>query len=75
MYVDAEGQISPCVYLNVPINAVERGRTVFGNVLQESPVDIWDKAEYADFRARVQTACPPEACVSCAKRFEAPCAG
>ena len=75
MYVDAEGQISPCVYLNVPINAVERGRTVFGNVLQQSPVDIWDKAEYADFRARVQTACPPEACVSCAKRFEAPCAG
>ena len=75
MYVDAEGQISPCVYLNVPLAAQQPGRTVFGHVLEKSPVAIWNDPSYAAFREAVQTACPPEACVSCAKRFEAPCAG
>ena len=74
MYVDAEGQISPCVYLNVPLAAQQPGRTVFGHVLEKSPVAIWNDPSYAAFREAVQTACPPEACVSCAKRFEAPCA-
>lgn len=75
LYADAEGQISPCVYLNVPLDAPQPGRTVFGNARDESPMAIWEKAEYADFRAKVQTPCPPKACASCAKRFEAPCAG
>lgn len=75
MYVDAEGQISPCVYLNVPIAEEIPGRTVFGQVAGENPMAIWGKKEYADFRAAVQTADPPASCRSCAKRFEAPCAG
>lgn len=75
MYVDADGQISPCVYLNVPLDAPQTGRTVFGNVAGENPMSIWEKPEYVDFRAAVQTADPPAACASCAKRFEAPCAG
>ncbi|WP_273522498.1 radical SAM protein [Mailhella massiliensis] len=74
MYVDAEGRISPCVYLNVPLDEKDERRTVFGSVDEESPVQIWEKPEYAAFRAAVQTAEPPSACVSCAKRFEAPCA-
>ena len=74
MYVDADGLISPCVYLNVPIDAPQPGRTVFGSVLEDNPLDIWARPGYAAFRAAVQTAEPPEACVSCAKRFEAPCA-
>lgn len=74
LYVDAEGYISPCVYLNVPLREPQPNRTVFGNVLEESPLAIWAKPGYADFRAAVQTADPPSACVSCAKRFEAPCA-
>ena len=74
MYVDAEGLISPCVYLNVPVRGPQPGRTVFGSVLEGNPADIWAGPEYAAFRAAVQTADPPAACVSCAKRFEAPCA-
>ena len=74
MYVDAEGHISPCVYLNVPLDAPDARRTVFGNVGEESPVAIWEKPEYAAFRTEVQTSDPPSACLSCAKRFEAPCA-
>ena len=74
MYVDADGLISPCVYLNVPLEEAQPNRTVFGSILEQSPVTIWNMPEYAAFRAQVQTAAPPEACVSCAKRFEAPCA-
>lgn len=74
LYVDAEGSISPCVYLNVPLTERQPNRTVFGSVGEKSPVDIWAVPEYAEFRAAVQTATPPKACVSCAKRFEAPCA-
>ena len=74
LYVDAEGFISPCVYLNVPLMEPQPNRTVFGCVREESPVDIWARPEYAAFRSAVQTATPPEACVLCAKRFEAPCA-
>lgn len=72
LYVDAEGQISPCVYLNVPVEAPEPGRTVFGR-LEEDPMDVWNREDYVEFRRAVQTAQPPSACVSCAKRFEAPC--
>ncbi|WP_298067078.1 radical SAM/SPASM domain-containing protein [uncultured Mailhella sp.] len=74
MYVDAEGQVSPCVYLNVPTQGSQPRRTVFGEVSRENPLEIWNKPEYAAFRSSVQTAEPPQACRSCAKRFEAPCA-
>lgn len=74
MYVDADGLLSPCVYLNVPTEEMQPNRTVFGSVLEQSPLAIWARPEYAVFRAEVQTADPPKACLSCAKRFEAPCA-
>ena len=73
MYIDADGQISPCVYLNVPTTGDQPRRTVFGRLSDEGPLEIRNKPEYADFRNRVQTEEPPAACVSCAKRFESPC--
>jgi len=74
LYVDAAGEVSPCVYLNVPMEAEQPRRTVFGQVRQTDPLTIWTLPEYVDFRKAVETADPPAACVSCAKRFEAPCA-
>ena len=74
LYADASGEISPCVYLNVPIDAEQPRRTVFGRVDEANPLEIWDRPDYVAFRASVETADPPAACVSCAKRFEAPCA-
>lgn len=74
LYVDAAGEISPCVYLNVPIDAEQPRKTVFGQVNERDPLAIWAIPEYAAFRQAVETADPPAACVSCAKRFEAPCA-
>lgn len=74
LYADASGEISPCVYLNVPMDAEQPRRTVFGQVNETDPTAIWDIPEYQSFRRAVETADPPAACVSCAKRFEAPCA-
>ena len=74
LYADASGEISPCVYLNVPMEAEQPRRTVFGQVNETDPTVIWDIPEYQAFRKAVETADPPAACVSCAKRFEAPCA-
>ena len=74
LYADASGEISPCVYLNVPMDAEQPRRTVFGQVEETSPLEIWERPDYVAFRASVETADPPAACVSCAKRFEAPCA-
>ena len=74
LYADASGEISPCVYLNVPIDAEQPRRTVFGQVNSEDALRIWNRPDYAAFREAIQTAEPPSACVSCAKRFETPCA-
>ncbi|MGN1038860.1 MAG: SPASM domain-containing protein, partial [Mailhella sp.] len=68
-----EGQISPCVYLNVPFTSEQKNRTVFGLTANDNPLDIWKKTEYALFRSAVQSSIPPKACASCAKRYEEPC--
>ena len=73
LYADASGEISPCVYLNVPMDAEQPRRTVFGQVNETSSLEIWARPDYVAFRTLVETADPPAACVSCAKRFEAPC--
>ena len=79
-YVDADGKISPCVYLNVPDNAPVEGtgaalpaesrRRVFGDVREEAPWDIWKKPEFAAFREALVRNAPDRACLVCPKRFE-----
>lgn len=79
-YVDADGKVSPCVYLNVPDNAPdvrpgERAdgdgrRRVFGDVRAEAPWDIWNKAAFAAFREALVRNAPDTACLVCPKRFE-----
>ena len=77
-YVDAEGKVSPCVYLNVPDNAPDGGpahpgdgrRRVFGDVREEAPWKIWKKPEFAAFREALVRNAPDPACLVCPKRFE-----
>lgn len=78
-YVDADGKISPCVYLNVPDNgatpsgappADHSRRRVFGDVRAEAPWDIWKKPEFAAFREALVRNAPDPACLACPKRFE-----
>ncbi len=82
-YVDAEGRLSPCVYLNVPFSAKALGaafgkdevlpearRLVVGDVLEESPERLWRRESYMDFRADLANGAVPFQCLSCPKRFE-----
>jgi MoaA/NifB/PqqE/SkfB family radical SAM enzyme len=59
MYISADGSVSPCVFLNIPVsdigdldsNIIVTGdKLVFGNIRDESPASIWRKKEYLKFR-------------------------
>lgn len=67
LYVDAEGQVSPCIYLNVPAESPRR--FVCGNVLHESPLHIWQQPDYACFRQRMANGDPDPLCLHCPKLF------
>lgn len=68
LYVDAEGRISPCVYLNVPAEGL--GRTVFGNSLVKNPLEIWRQENFRVFRENLLAGKTPEVCLGCPKRHE-----
>lgn len=70
LYIDAEGMVSPCVYLNVPDNAENPNRRVFGSVLEENVLDIWQKEDFQAFREALAKNNPNTACLNCPKRFE-----
>lgn len=70
LYVDAEGGISPCVYLNVPAEKTDDRNLAFGNSLEENVWEIWRKPEYRDFRESLIAGHAPPACQSCPKRRE-----
>jgi hypothetical protein len=73
VYVDAEGMLSPCVYLNVPVKKQGRQRVIFGSILEKDIMEILAGSECQAFRAEIQSMCPPEACKPCPKRFEEFC--
>jgi len=61
VYVSCDGYVSPCVYLNPPIEYIPRNfcgsshiiqRTHFGNVNQTDLLEIWKKEDYRSFRKR-----------------------
>lgn len=70
MYIDAEGNIAPCIYVNLPITENDPCRRVFGSVLRKKPLDIWADPDYARFRSRLAGGDPDLPCQACAKRFE-----
>ena len=70
LYVDADGQISPCVYLNVPARDTARENVVFGNSLEDNIWEIWKKPEYRDFRDSLVSGDTPAQCLHCPKRKE-----
>lgn len=59
VYISSDGYVSPCVYLNFPMESFPRifcgrnyavKRTCFGNIAREDLLDIWNKEEYKEFR-------------------------
>ncbi len=73
VYVDADGLLSPCVYLNVPTERPGCRRVVFGSVAEKGILDILAEPECRAFRAATGDVDPPAACRACPKRFEEFC--
>jgi MoaA/NifB/PqqE/SkfB family radical SAM enzyme len=69
IFISAAGAVSPCVYLNVPVDAIDPQRRVFGNVRETDPLRIWDGADFRRFRERLASGDPDLPCMSCPKRF------
>ncbi len=70
LYIDADGDVSPCVYLNVPGSDPKERRRIFGNVLAQNPLDIWRKADFKKFRDSLKAGYAELPCLNCPKRFE-----
>jgi MoaA/NifB/PqqE/SkfB family radical SAM enzyme len=70
MFVDAEGNIAPCIYLNLPSAEDDPGRRVFGDIFRKNPMDVWNEPSYARFRRRLAEGRPDIPCRNCVKRFE-----
>lgn len=70
LYIDAEGLVSPCVYLNVPDNAENPTRRVFGSVLETNALYIWQNEDFLAFREKLAKNNPDTACMNCPKRYE-----
>ena len=69
LFISADGSVSPCVYLHVPVQAVDPKRRVFGNVRETDPLQIWDSVDFRRFRERLAGGDPDLPCRSCPKRF------
>ncbi len=70
LFVAADGSVSPCVYLNLPTAGQDPGHHIFGNVLTEDPVAIWESEAFRGFREGLAGRAPDRSCLSCVKRFE-----
>ncbi len=68
LYVDADGNISPCIYLNVP--DFDSQKTIFGNVNEENVITIWNNKKFENFRKNHFDNTPILQCQNCVKKFE-----
>ncbi len=68
LYIDADGNIAPCIYLNVPDR--EAFKIIFGNINLEHPLHIWDRANFMEFRKSHIDNNPIKQCQECVKKFE-----
>lgn len=69
LFISANGTVSPCVYVNVPMETEDPKRRVFGNVRETDPIEIWESAGFRRFRERLAGGDPDLPCRSCPKRF------
>jgi MoaA/NifB/PqqE/SkfB family radical SAM enzyme len=69
LYVAADGSVSPCVYVNVPVDRLDPDRRVFGNVNEMEPLEIWESAAFRRFRDGLATGDADLPCRTCPKRF------
>ncbi len=74
LYINGAGDISPCVYLNIPTqekNSLMHTSAVFGNVHEEKALEIWQKENFVHFRHNHAQDTPTHPlCQKCIKRHE-----
>ncbi len=68
LYIDADGVISPCIYLNVPDQ--DAFKLTFGNVNNKHILDIWQEEDFLEFRKKHCQNKPITQCQNCVKKFE-----
>ncbi|WP_052812938.1 radical SAM protein [Desulfonatronum thioautotrophicum] len=77
LFVSADGEISPCVYANVPVDQAEYARqgqpapysrVTFGNVNDELLPVLWRGKTYEQFREGLEKNRPATICRNCPKR-------
>jgi MoaA/NifB/PqqE/SkfB family radical SAM enzyme len=69
VFIDAEGNMAPCVHLNLPTTLDDPRRRVFGSCLTSDPMAVWNSEPFAAFRAALAADCPDISCLNCLKRF------
>ncbi len=74
LYINGAGDISPCVYLNIPTiekTTAQHKTACFGNIHQEKALDIWQKESFVHFRQSHANNTPTHPlCQTCIKRHE-----
>ena len=63
MYVTANGNVLPCCI--APFTEAPYASLILGNTGRMSLEEIWNGSEYEDWRAKMQSQEPPEACRAC----------
>lgn len=75
LVVSADGEVSPCVFANVPVRqecpipALAHGRVTFGNVNRQPLPAIWRTEAYQRFREKLIQGDPHPMCRDCPKRY------
>lgn len=70
LFVAADGSVSPCVYLNLPVADDTNRNRIFGNVLTQEPLAIWESDQFRRFREALAEGNPDRTCLACVKRYE-----
>ena len=74
IYVDTQGNLSPCVYVNLPTSEDDPKRRIFARAEYGRPAgelaELWRTRGFRDFRAALAGPWPDLPCAGCSKRFE-----
>ena len=74
IYVDTQGNLSPCVYVNLPTSEEDPKRRIFARAEYGRPAgelaELWRTRGFRDFRAALAGPWPDLPCAGCSKRFE-----
>lgn len=68
LYIAADGAISPCIYVNLPIREESPLRRVYGNVNDGDPLAVWHSEAFTAFRRGLAGNSPDANCRDCPKR-------